>query len=237
MISTPPRPRLNAIPPEVAALAYRCGAEPNTTGASQVVLAQTGSMRPEPDRRWVSFRARQSLAVDRSGFHWRAVTGPFGSIVVTDALEDAGPRLSVVALGFIPLAKAAVSDALTKGELQRYLAELPLAPDAILRNSQLVWTVLDADTFRVAASHRGVHAHVDLQLGEDGFVASAMAPDRPRLEGAVTVERPWTGCFSDYRLIGGRRLPFVAEASWTLGGETSAYWRAVMTSWELRGGA
>ncbi|CAN5529774.1 hypothetical protein BH10PSE3_BH10PSE3_26980 [soil metagenome] len=194
-------------------------------------------MRADPRHRWAPFRARQTIAVDRIGFNWRATTGPLGCIAITDALDATGPKLSVIALGVIPLARAVGDAALTKGELQRYLAELPLAPDAILRNLALDWEVLNSDVLRVSATHCGVHTHVDLALGADGLVTSVFAPDRPRAEGGASVEHPWKGRFSDYRRRAGRLVPFAAEVGWVLDGEEHVYWRGRMTSWNLGGRA
>jgi hypothetical protein len=221
------------LPPEVLALADRCGASPETEAASQVTLRQAGAMRTDASHPWAAFRARQTIDLDRPAFEWRARTGPFGLVAVTDALTDTGPRLTVTALGLLPLAQVAADDALTKGELLRYLAELPLAPDAIIRNAALEWQVQNPTTFRVAATHLGVRAWVELTLGEDGLVASAFAPARPRLEGSRTVERPWRGHFSDYRDHQGRRIPFAAGIAWTIGGEVVPVWRGRMIDWEL----
>lgn len=198
-----------------------------------MILTQTGEMRADAAHDWARFRARQSIAVDRIGFVWRAATGPLGSIRVTDALDDAGPRITVTAFGVLSLARVARDAALTKGELQRYLAELPLAPDAILHNPELGWEVMDASRLRVSAIHRGVHAHVDLTLNADGLVASAFAPDRPRLEGGAAIERPWEGRFTDYRAHHGRTLPFAAEVAWSIDGQRLSVWRGAMRTWGL----
>ena len=225
------------LPPEVLALAERCGADPTITAGTRVALRQTGLMRSDAAHRWAPFRARQTMDLDRPGFVWRAKTGPLGCIAVTDALEEAGPRLSVVALGLIPLARVAADEALTKGQLLRYLAELPLAPDAILRNRALVWQALNATTLRVAATHCGVSAQLDFTLGADGLVASIFAADRPRLEGTRTVEHPWRGHFTDYRAHCGRQLPFAAEVAWILDGRETPVWRGTMDAWTLAAGS
>jgi hypothetical protein len=221
------------LPPAVVALARRCGAQIGDVAADHVVLTQTGAMRADATHRWAPFKARQSMAMDVAGFAWRAATGPFGCIRITDALEADGGRLTVMALGLVPLAHVPRNAALTKGELQRYLAELPLAPDAILRNAGLDWEELSSTCLRVSAAVGAVRAHVDLTLGADGLVASASTPGRPRLEG---VEHPWQGRFSDYRIHEGRQIPFAAEASWTIGGEETAYWRGAMLTWALSAG-
>jgi len=218
------------LPPEVVALARRCGA--GSGNQDHIVLTQTGSMRADAAHRWAPFRAWQTISLNRVGFSWRAATGPLGCVAVTDRLDPTGARLTVIALGLIMLARPAVDDALTKGELLRYLAELPLAPDAILRNAALDWEVLSATVLRVAATHCGVRAHVDFTLGPDGLVVSTFAPDRPRLEGAVAIERPWIGRFSDYRAHRGRRIPFGAEVAWVIDGAQLTCWRGAVATWE-----
>lgn len=163
------------LPPAVIDLAHRCGAGAGSLHADQVVLTQGGCMRADAGHRRAPFRARQIFALERVGFVWRAATGQLGCITVTDALEQAGPRLMVTALGLFPLARVAADAALTKGELQRYLVELLLMPDAILRNATLDWEVLSSRILRVATIFGAVRAHVDLTLGPDGLVASAFA--------------------------------------------------------------
>jgi hypothetical protein len=167
--------------------------------------------------------------LDETRFAWRAATGPLGCVRITDALHAAGGLLTVSALG-IPLARAPRDAALAKGELQRYLAELPLTPDAIVRNRRLNWEVLGPERVRVSATVGAVAAQVDLTLGADGLVASAFTPGRPRLE---SVEHPWGGRFSSYRLHEGRQIPFSAEAYWSISGQETAYWRGEMLSWTL----
>jgi hypothetical protein len=221
------------LPPAVVTLAHRCGAKAGDGAADHVVLTQRGVMRADAAHRWAPFKARQSMAMDRVGFAWMAATGPLGCLRITDALDAKGGRLTVRALGLIPLAHVPRDAALTKGELQRYLAELPLAPDAILRNLGLDWEEVSSTCLRVSATVGAVRAHVDLTLGGDGLVASAFAADRPRLEG---VGHPWRGRFSDYRVHEGRQIPFSAEAFWTIEGKEMAYWRGAMLTWALSAG-
>jgi hypothetical protein len=88
---------------------------------------------------WKAFTASQSTSTRECAFEWRARSGPFGMISVRDALQHGEGQLDVTALGFITLIRAERSAALMRGELMRYLAELALAPDAILLNTALRW--------------------------------------------------------------------------------------------------
>lgn len=190
-------------------------------------------MRDGAGDRWASFRAEQSISLSRPAFRWIAKTGPLGLITVVDALRSGEPHLEARALGVMTLARPPVTPALTKGELMRYLAELPWAPDALLHNRALSWQVLDPACLRVSAAFGSGSAAVDLHLGDDGLVAAVSAPDRPRMEGDRMVERPWWGRFHDYRSHAGRRLPFRAEVGWRVQGEEVAVWRGLLTAWAM----
>src|SRR5690606_17963246 len=121
--------------PAVQALAARLGVQ--DTLRKSVALRQTGRMRNDGGSGWMSFTARQTIALNDCAFRWRARTGPLGLVSVRDSFEDGCGRLNVSALGFIPIARAAGSPDVTRGELMRYLAELAWAPAAILLNRQL----------------------------------------------------------------------------------------------------
>ena len=60
---------------------------------------------------------------------------------------------------------------------------------------------------------------VELRLDESGRIASVLAEDRPRKEGAGCIERPWRGRFFDYRKHQERWLPFAGEVGGVLDGQ------------------
>ena len=113
----------------------------------------------------------------------------------------------------------------------RYLAELAWAPDAILYNNSLAWTVIDSRTLRVTAGKDSARGEVELRLDKNGRVACILAQDRPRKEGSGFVERPWCGRFFDYRKHQERWLPFAGEVGWILAGQTFIAWRREVLSW------
>jgi hypothetical protein len=178
------------------------------------------------------FRAEQTISNFSCAFAWRARTGPFGAISVCDALTEHGGRLDVRALGFIRLAGITSSPALTRGELMRYLAELPLAPDAIRHNTGLRWREDGPDRLVVGAGSDETAAEVLLTLDSQGRIAGAFAPDRPRAINGGTVPTPWRGRFSDYRQQNGMWLPFAAEVGWVIDGEEAVYFEGHLQHWE-----
>ncbi|QTN20393.1 hypothetical protein HZ989_04830 [Brevundimonas sp. AJA228-03] len=221
------------LPAAVIALADRLGARANS-GAT-VALSQTGRIRTSADARWQSFKAVQSISLTHCAFDWRARSGPLGIIRIQDALIDGVGRLDVRALGLVRLARVAPSDALTRGELIRYLAEIALAPDALLRNPAIRWRDEGGGRLIAAAGSGATSAEVVLTLDGEGRIGEAFVPDRGALVDGVTVPKPWRGVFSDYRHHNGVWLPFYGEVSWGGPDGEWVYWQGDMKTWSRRG--
>jgi hypothetical protein len=191
-------------------------------------------MKPKLDAAsWMSFTATQTISTRTCAFDWLAHSGPFGMVSARDALAAGEGRLDVTALGFIPIARAEHSPALVRGELMRYLAELPWAPDAILHNTELRWRKDGPDTLAVSAGSGETASEVVLSLDSEGRIASGFAPDRPRSATAPLLPTPWRGRFSDYRRHEGRWLPFSGEVAWIIEGKEIVYWHGRIEHWEL----
>ena len=220
------------LPAAVYDLALRLGVKPDTTQSS-VKLTQTGRMKRQLGAKsWMSFTATQTISARACEFEWRARFSPLGLVSACDALKKGEGRLDVMALGFIPIARTEHTSALMRGELMRYLAELPWAPDAILLNPNLRWRVDGPDKLAVGAGSDETEAEVILNLDNDGRIAGAFAPDRPRSAKAPFLPTPWRGRFSDYRQHGGLWLPFAGEVAWEIAGKEEVYWQGRVTTWE-----
>jgi hypothetical protein len=180
------------------------------------------------------FTARQTIDLRRPGFVWTARTGPLGTVTVVDRLEGVTGGGSVRLLGLIPLGGSDANPAILKGELLRYLAELPWAPDALLTNLALTWRVDSPRRLIVSAAVAGVRAEATFTLDEDGLIASVHAL-RPRQEGRLTRERLWSGTFLDYRLMDGRRVPARGEVSWEIDGQPFVCWRGTVEAYAVEG--
>jgi hypothetical protein len=221
------------LPDAVRALALRLGADPDRV-AGPVSLSQRGRMKLSlASARWLPFTAQQSIEVIACVFDWDARFLPFGYLAVIDALEAGRGRLEVTALGLIPLVRAKPTPALLRGEMLRYLAELPYAPDAMLHNRDLDWRETGAGQLVVGTGTGDLRCEVTLTLGEDGRVASIYAADRPRSATPPILPTPWHGRFSDYRQVQGRWLPFYGEVAWQIDGQQIPYWRGTLTAWAM----
>lgn len=219
------------LPEAVGKLAAVLGAAAGDQGAL-VSLTQTGRMKLSLDaKNWTPFTARQTISPHTCAFDWRARMGPFGTLSVQDALIDDAGKLSVKALGLIPLARAEASDALTRGELMRYLAELAWAPDAILLNTALRWREVDATTLSVSAGAGDTAAEVFFTLDADGKIAGGYALDRPRSLTAPFLPTRWIWRYDDYRRCAERWLPFAGEVAWEIDGKEIVYWQGRLETW------
>jgi hypothetical protein len=216
------------LPAEVAALAIRLGADGKS---DRVHLIQHGTMTEGPGKSWMRFSATDTIELATTAFDWRARTGPFSCLTILDRLSPGGVLSEVRLLGMFPLARSPSDEtALLKGQIMRYLAELPWAPDAILRNRSLEWSVRKRG-FGVSHLSRLGRFTVDLELNADGSIGWASALDRHRLENGRFVERAWRGRFSDYRLHCSRWIPFKGEVGWVIDEGLTTVWRAELTAW------
>lgn len=153
-------------------------------------------------------------------------------ISARDALVGGEGRFDILALGFIPIARAQHTSALVRGELMRYLAEIPWAPEAILSNPSLRWREDGPQTLWVGAGTGDTASEVRLTLDSEGRIAGSFAPDRPRSAVEPVLPTPWRGRFSDYRRHGDLWLPFAGEVGWEIGGKEVPYWQGRIEHWE-----
>jgi hypothetical protein len=221
-----------AVPEAVAELAWRCGAS-GRERASAVAVSQSGFLRGEPSDALLAFTADQTIQLRESAFVWSARCDPVSMLVLREQLASGRGRQSLLAFGRLPLSGGDEGPEADRAGLIRFLAELPLAPDAMLRNGALRWTPIDGRTFRVATGMGEGRAEVVLRLGDDGLVSSAESPDRPRKEGAVFVPRPWRLRFSGYGEWDGRMIPGRTEASWIVDGEPFDACLSEIEDWRL----
>lgn len=223
----PPAPRQD-IPEPVKRLAEAVGArcQPPT----RVELAQSGKLRNLGADKWMRFSARQWIATARCEFSWCAHVGPLGAVHVEDALVDGRPVGRVSALGLFPIARAAASPELLKGQLMRYLAEIAWAPDAMLTNPHLHWQAVDEAHLQVSASIGAVAGSITIGLDPAGL-PQRISGWRPAQEGRGFTEREWHGEFTDWREVDGRRIPHAGRVWWVLDAEPVEVWRGAISTW------
>ena len=221
------------VPAQVVELALRLGSTPDRL-AEFVTFTQSGLMWRSPDSKSVRFRARQAMATVRSGFIWRATMNPFRALSVADYFHDGNGGLVASVFNLVPIADAEPSATLSKGQMLRYLAELPWNPDAMLANADISWSVEDETRIIASIGQGAERAEIAFSLNDQGLIIAAHAKSRLYLHGDIEEERPWHGRFWDYQDVRGYRIPMQAEVAWVLGVKEFVYFRCMIESWRPR---
>jgi hypothetical protein len=225
------------IPEIVRRFAARAGVstEHPSTG---VYYRQAVEFRPGPDKPWGPLRAEQTTALTEPGFVWYAEQrrGPFIFMRIVDAFVAGEGFLQVRLLGSIPVANFGGPQA-AHDELMRYLAELPWVPDAIWHNPALRWHDLGDNVVEVAADSIGGVASVRFYFNGDGDIVEMQADARGSTENGVVIQRPWRGVFSDYRDIGGRRIPRHGEVGYLYADGYTPYFRGKIIDYRIESDA
>lgn len=192
-------------------------------------IEQEGEMRMKPGDEWRSFDAAQVYAVAEPSFVWKA---SFKAFKVVDSVVQGDGRLEARVLGVLPVARASGA-VTTQAQLLRYLAEIVWVPRAISSNRFISWRQTSDTEVIGTLEYSG--ERVDLRLLFD------VNGDIRRIEGirecAVEGQRgpaPWVGEFSDYKKVGGVRIPTHGEVQWILESGPFTYWRGTVTKLETK---
>jgi hypothetical protein len=181
-------------------------------------------------RRWVPFSAEQEFEATRCAFSWRArvTMAPLFVAKVVDAYEDGRGRLEARMLG-IRFARGEPGPELDRGELVRYLAELPWNPMAIVHNPELRFTTAPDGSPRVWS--RSEASYVDCTFDDAGDLVEVRTESRHR-SGVGSV--PWSARFSAHGELGGLRVPTAGETSWDSTEGREVVWRGTIDTLEWR---
>jgi hypothetical protein len=197
-------------------------------------LVQDAEFRRTPEATWGPMPAVQHMGLGQAGFVWDArAPGPvLPSFTVIDAYVGGRGLLRANLFGAIPVAHAR-GGVVDRAEAMRYLAELPWAPDAVLGNPDITWTVLEDDQIEAALETPSGRVAVRFTLDAEGDFAEMVA-ERPdtRADG-TEFTREWRGRYADYGWVGGRRIPLAGEVGYVEDGTYWGYWRGRITALEL----
>lgn len=198
-----------------------------------VEFKQTGRFWLKADGPGLPFTAKQVMAVGQPGFSWTAkIEMPPLYFIVCDRLIDGTGALEAKLFGVVPLASG--GDDLLRGELLRYLAEIPWAPTAILQDTELRWREIDSRTVEVRRRVGEVDAGIELHFNVDGLIDRTLTQERVFNQGGHSQQIPWEGRFSNYVHHGDFFIPQHGEVSWLLESGPFTYFKGDITSYNAR---
>ncbi|MGS4947477.1 DUF6544 family protein [Meridianimarinicoccus sp. RP-17] len=160
--------------------------------------------------------ARQILAVPE-GFVWSMRTR--GGTPISGSDSGSWTRFRI--FGLIPVGRLGGDPDHTRSAFGRYVAEATIwAPAALFPGPGVRWSAVGVDTARVTITHGALEQAVDVTVDADGRPVevsfqrwSDANPDK------VHRLQPFGAVMSDFRDVGGYRLPFRVEAGNMFGTE------------------
>jgi len=175
------------------------------------VIEMTGefSLGTKENPRYQPMDARQILAVPE-GFVWSMRTR--GGMPVSGSDSGSWTRFRI--FGLIPVGRLGGDRDHTRSAFGRYVAEATIwAPAALLPRPGVSWSAVDADIARVTITHGQLEQAVDVKVDPAGRPVE-VSFQRWSNANADKVHRlqPFGAVMSDFREVGGYRLPFRIEA-------------------------
>lgn len=220
--------QLEGLPPPVARY-FRSTLEPGQPLIRAVRVEWRGEFNMGETERgaWKPFDATQQFAAAPAGFVWdaRIHMAPLMTVRVRDAyVGGVGSMQAKIASVITKLDENGRAE-LSRGALQRYLAEAAWFPTALLPREALAWTAVDDSTALATLTDSGVTVSLQFRFDPAGDVVGAYAPDRYRAVNGSYEATPWAGRFRNHAVRNGVRIPLEGEVEWILPAGTLPYWR------------
>ncbi|TFL16634.1 DUF6544 family protein [Jannaschia formosa] len=223
-------PRMVADLPEPARRYFGYTIRPGTPilPVAEIEMRGEFSLGTKQAPNYQPMEAHQILAAPE-GFVWAIRTT--GGMPVSGS--DSGRWTRFRIFGLIPVARLGGDPDHTRSAYGRYVGEAVIwSPAAVLPGPGVSWEAVDEDTARVTVAHGGLAQAVDVTVDAEGRPVTAVFqrwsnanPDKEhRLQ-------PFGATMSDFREVGGYRLPFRVEAGNLYGTEAYfPFFRAEVTS-------
>jgi len=164
----------------------------------------------------MAIHGEQYLTADPPGFVWwgRIRAAPGLRVEARDRSRLGEGNMWIVLASTFTLQDARGPE-LDQGALLRLLGELIWCPTVFLDGRYVSWAPLDERRARATLRVGGREVTATFEFGEDGFPTRFLA-ERFRDVDGKGVLTPFAGSSSDYRDVGGLKVPFRLVATWLL---------------------
>lgn len=198
-------------------------------------VEHAGTFQSRPGQ-WSPFTSVEHASVRPPGFVWdaRIRLAPalrMPQVRVRDGYARGEGAMRGAVAGLVPVVDQRGTRELAEASLQRWLAEAPWFPTALLPGAAgagVAWAALDDRSARATVTDHGVTATVDFHFGADGEIVRTTA-DRYRDDRGTPVRTPWVGHFRDWRRVHGMLVPMEGDVGWVMPDGPQPYWRGRVT--------
>ena len=187
------------------------------------VYKQGGTIKTEPKKDWLSFKATQYVSSTNSGFIWSAKAFP---IYIRDRYMEGRGEILVNFLGLRKLVSVSTPET-NQSALGRYFGELIWFPIGFL-DRDIQWEAIDETTIKGVMTKGSISVDGYFYFTDDGLI-NAFRCKRYRDD---TLE-DFIGEAEDYELMDGLLLPRVMTAIWDLDQGSLEYFRATISQYQL----
>jgi uncharacterized protein DUF6920 len=211
--------------PEPAARYFEFAFAPGQPLVRHARLTQAGTFASRRDR-WSPFNAVEDFDVRPPAFVWNARIrmAPLLVARVRDSYVAGEGTVRGTLAGLVTLVDQRGTPETAAASLQRYLAETPWLPTALLPSAGVAWSAIDAETARATLTDHGLSVWIDFHFGTQGEIVGT-STERHRDVDGKAVLTPWKGSFSEYERLDGMMVPRRGEVAWSLPDGPFPYWR------------
>jgi hypothetical protein len=202
----------------------------DSSASLSIVLKQSGQMWKMPNSKPMNFTATQYISAQECRFLWDARFAPFGIMNVIDYCTRDSYGLEAMVLGAVPAIKEINTPQIRKGEIMRYLAEIPWCPMALMHNESLNIALTYEGEWKISDANDPA-LEIYVRFNSQGLICGIYAESRPAMIGDKKQNLPWGGRFYDYKIINNVQIPTKAEVYWIINQSEFVYWRANINDW------
>ena len=188
------------------------------------VYKQEGTIKTDPKKDWLSFKATQYVSSTNSGFIWSAKAFP---IYIRDRYMEGRGEILVNFLGLRKLVSVSTPET-NQSALGRYFGELIWFPIGFL-DCDIQWEAVDKTTIKGVMTKGSISVDGYFYFTDDGLIY-AFRCKRYRDE---TLE-DFIGEAEEYELMDGLLIPRGIKATWDLKKNPLEYFNATINHYELK---
>jgi hypothetical protein len=165
--------------------------------------------------KWIPFAARQYFSALPPGMVWDAEMrmNRFLNVHVRDAYVAGQGSMQARLLAFASVMNEQGNPKLNMGALQRYLAEAPWLPTALLPSESLKWSAVDEQRALAMFTDSGLIVSLDFRFNIAGEITGVFTPGRYREVGGEYELTPWAGYHRGYENT--TACAFPSKAKWS----------------------